>query len=462
MTTEHGALEPSTTDSVVVRDRYRIIGPGVAGAETVVYDGEDVVTGRPLAISIVRGAAARDTEFVAAVREQAFRLVKNECRHAALVQVHDVGNTDQGELFVALESVRGRSLREVLAERGTLGFHEGLRLAIEVGEALETLHRGGIVYGELRPESVLLVPGESGRQAAKLVGSELTAAHRTAEGLGRRDNTIVAYLAPEQLERAETSEAADIYALGLLILELLTGHRPDGGGARGAAEVPPSVARIVAKALEEAPGRRYSSISLMVNDMWTAESATRPSPQRAAGFAARRRTRRRMLTDVAMAIALVGGLILIGVTSWVVRADRQAHNGAPDAEPVVAASPVAPTLAHPAPPAAVAAPPTLAPVPPTPAPVAPALEPVAPAPSSPPAFAPSLPPRGEPVRAEAARVREERPPSARPAVVGTAVRAPRPVAPSPERPPSADQPSTAVGGDGAAIVDWLLKGRASD
>ena len=451
MTTEHGALEPSTTDRpdfVVVRDRYRIIGPGVAGGETVVYDAEDVVTGRPLALSVVRGAAARDTEFVAAVRDQAFRLVKNECRHAALVQVHDVGNTEQGEVFVALESVRGRSLRDVLAERGTVGFHEGLRLAIEVGEALETLHRGGIVYGELRPESVLLVRAEHGREAAKLVGSELTAAHRTAEGLGRRDDTIVEYLAPEQLERAETTEAADIYALGLLILELLTGHRPDGRGARGAAEVPPSVARIVAKALEEAPGRRYSSISLMVNDMWTAESATRPSPARAVGFAERRRRRRRMLTDVGMAIALVAGLILIGVTSWVVRADRHAHSGTPEAEPVVAASPVVPALAHPAPPAPVAPPPTLAPV--------------APAPTSPAASAPALPPRSEPMRAEAARVRDERTPAARPAPVGTAVRAPRPVAPSTERPPSADQPSPAVGGDGAAIVDWLLKGRTSD
>jgi serine/threonine protein kinase len=449
MTSENGETRPSTDDPVgcvTVRGRYRIIGPGIASGDAVTYAAEDVMSRRPVAISVLRGTAAADAEFVAAVREQAYRLAKPVCHHRAMVRVYDVGTTDEGEPFVALEPAVGRSLREVLDERGTLGFHDGLRLAIEIGESLETLHRSGIVHGELRPEAVVIVKDENGKDAVKLVGVELTAARRTLEGLRNRDEAVAAYLAPEQIARAETTEAADVHALGLLILEVLTGHRPHGGG-RGAAELPPAIARIVAKALEEGPGRRYSSISLMVNDMWSAEGETPPSSAVGAtpALGERRSTaRRRARTDVGMAISLVVGLILVGVTAWVVRSDRLGRSVSSEAEPVVAASPVAPVHAPtPAAPTSDATPSTISKQPTLPA--------------SPPAPAPSAP-----VRSEVTPVRDEVPTplAAKPAPVGAVVRSPRPVARQIERPASTDQPS-ADGGDGTAIIDWLLKGRRS-
>lgn len=446
----------SVSRSVTVKGRYRIVGPGVADGETVVYPAESVASQQAVALAVLRGDGGADAEFVTAVREQAYRLAKPVCQHRSLVRVYDTGTTDEGEPFVALEPVAGRSLRELLDERGVLAPPEALRLAIQIGEGLETLHRSGIVHGELRPESIVLVKDGNGDEAVKLIGVELTAARRTPAGLPIRDKTVGAYLAPEQTAHGETSEASDVHALGVLIVELLTGQRPDARGRRGPAEMPPAIGRIVAKAVEPGPGRRYSSISLMVNDLWSVETEPAKAPARvpAASSAVRKSSGgRRARSDVGMATALVVGLLLVGVTAWFARSDRAViRDRSASPEPSVAASPVTP------PPGPVAVTPTPTPTP-SPLPAAPAptaeesttaMPMAAPAPT-----APATPPSAV---LDAAEVRPALPPrveAARPATVG-AVRGPRPAARQPERQAPAEPPS-ADGGDGTAIIDWLLK-----
>lgn len=460
MMSEHVPAASSADDArVTLKGRYRILGPGIARGEAVSYAAENVASQQPIALVVLRGETASDADFVAAVREQAYRLAKPACHHRTLIRVYDTGTTDEGEPFVALEPVVGRSLREVLDERGALGPHEGLRLAIEIGEGLETLHRSGILHGELRPESVVLVKAEAGGESVKLVGVELTAARRTPAGVRIRDESVGAYLAPEQIAQAETTEASDVHGLGLLILELLTGQRPNGNGRRTVAEIPPALGRIVAKAIEPGPGRRYSSISLMVNDLWSAESEPSTSRERAersapALGARRPRGARRTRSDVGMATALVVGLLLVGVTAWVARSDRFLRTApSPSTEPAVAASPVTPT------PDPASAP--LVPVAPTsPTTAEPAAMAPATSASQPETIVLPAAPASPAIETEAVR------PALPPAVDATkratvgAVRAPRPALRQPERAARADQPS-ADGGDGTAIIDWLLKGGRS-
>jgi serine/threonine-protein kinase len=442
---------------VTLQGRYRIVGPGVASGMVVRYAAETVADGLPVVIAVLRGDVAADAEFVAAVQDQAQRIAKSACVHPALVRIHDTGTTDRGEPFVALEPVAGQSLREVLDERGVLPVRDGLRLAIQIGEGLETLHRNGIVHGELRPEAVVLLDDEYGDAAVKLVGVELTAARRTPAGLRIRNEVIGPYLAPEQIVHAETTEASDVHGLGLLIRELLTGQRPDGGGRR-AVELPPAIRRILTKALAPGPGRRYSSISLMVNDLWTADSEPAKSLARVGAampaIAVRRSSAaRHARSDIGMATALVVGLLLVGVTVWVARSDRLMR-GAPSApEPAVAASPVTPAQASmPAPPPSGTAPPPRAAEPTSTASPAPMLA-VAPAP---------VPSRSVTATAESAPPLSTEHATAaafRPATVGS-MSDPRPTARQPERPARADQPS-ADAADGTAIIDWLLKGGRS-
>src|SRR4051812_19981025 len=119
MTMEPTELSPSSdgaAPSVTIIGRYRILGPGVERDDAVTYPAEDTATARPVALSVLRGHAAADAEFAAAVREQAYRLAKPACDHPALLRVYDVGMTDQGIPFIAVEAVAGRSLRAALDE----------------------------------------------------------------------------------------------------------------------------------------------------------------------------------------------------------------------------------------------------------------------------------------------------------------------------------------------------------
>jgi eukaryotic-like serine/threonine-protein kinase len=257
----------------IVDGRYRLGAVMAVTRDVVVYAADDTTAGRQVALEILRDEVAADADFVAAVSEQARKLASPACAHRTVARVYDCGVTDAGVLFVALERTVGRTLREILETRGPLDPYNALRIAIQIGEALEVLHHRGIIHGELRPESVVLVRGEGATDQAKLVGVELMAAHRTAIGARRRDPTLLSYLAPEQIERAETTEAADVHALGRLLRDLLTAEpsRESRTSRPLAAAVPATIENIIASALHERPDQRYSDVTLMLNDMWGAQ-----------------------------------------------------------------------------------------------------------------------------------------------------------------------------------------------
>jgi serine/threonine-protein kinase len=430
--------------------RYRIVGEGTPTPEAIVYAAEDVAHERQVTLIVLRAELAADAEFVAAVREQAFRLGKAACTHPTLARVYECGVTDQGDVFIAVEAVSGRSLREVLAEREVRSAPSAIRLAVQVGEGLEILHRSAVVHGELRPDVIRVVKGEDGSESVKLLGLELTSARRTPRGLGLRDRSLQSYLAPEQLAGEETTEAADVHALGLLLVELLTGVAPRGGKRpRLPRDLPPAVGRIVNKALERRPARRYPDLSLMVNEMWTAENDFDKTPEVAAPAsddAPRTMTRPRP-ADIGKAAALVAGLLLLGVGAWLVRSDRIAPIFRSDAvETSHAASPSAATQSQ----ASMVTAPEPA--------VAPPVEAARPE--------PERPALGE-KSAEAHTAVVDTAPVPHPsrdAVAPAVAPAPRPVAKveakSPPRRPSKTEADTRpADGDGAAIIDWLLKGR---
>jgi Protein kinase domain len=257
----------------IVDGRYRLGAVMAVTRDVVVYAADDTTADRQVALEILRDEVAADADFVAAVSEQARKLASPACAHRTVARVYDCGVTDAGVLFVALERTVGRTLREILETRGPLDPYNALRIAIQIGEALEVLHHRGIIHGELRPESVVLVRGEGATDQAKLVGVELMAAHRTAIGVRRRDPTLLPYLAPEQIERAETTEAADVHALGRLLRDLLTAEpsRESRTSRPLAAAVPATIENIIASALHERPDQRYSDVTLMLNDMWGAQ-----------------------------------------------------------------------------------------------------------------------------------------------------------------------------------------------
>ena len=309
----------------VIKARYRVNAVSSVGRDVVLYTAEDIRNGRSIALKVLRDEFARDAAFVAAVRKQAGALAVAAHVLRGVQRVHEFDVTDTGQFFVALEWVEGATLREVLDAGGALVVPTALRVAIRVGEALEALHHNRLLHGHLGPDSVLMV---TDGERIRLVGAELTAAYRTPIGLRLRDAFSLAYRAPEQIQRGETTEATDVYALGMLLRELLTAGRTGQtpGALTATPPLSPAIERIITTALDERPERRYPDISEMVNDIWGAtavlpEPESRPRSVKARGNPRRRVRRRRPPFTLRITAAAVTAGIIAAVV-WVAGFDR--------------------------------------------------------------------------------------------------------------------------------------------
>jgi hypothetical protein len=310
----------------VIKSRYRVNAVSSVDRDVVVFSAEDTRHDRPIALKVLRGEFARDAEFVAAVRAQSRTLARSAHVLRGVQRVYDSGDTETGQLFVALEWVEGATLSDVLDTGGALAVPTALRVAIRVGEALEALHHNGLVHGRLGPHSVVMVKDG---ERIRLVGAELAAAYRTPLGRRIHDPFPRSYPAPEEAGLGAATEATDVYALGMLLRQLLTAGKEDqtaGGGATP--PLSPTIRRIIATALEPSPERRYSDISVMVNDIWGAaalvtERESRGRPVKAWRNSRRRVRRRRGRFALQMAaVAAAAGVAAAMV--WVAGLDRLA------------------------------------------------------------------------------------------------------------------------------------------
>jgi hypothetical protein len=429
-----------------IKARYRIDALASVSRDVVVYTAEDVRYSRPITLKVLREEVADDTDFVAAVRAQASTLAMFAHLHRGVARVYECDVTDSGELFVAVERTRGVTLREMLDARGALDPALALRVATRIGEALEALHHNRIIHGQLAPDVVVMVPTAGGTEDVRLVGVELTAAYRTPMGLRLRDAAHLAYRAPEQTARGETTEAADVYALGVLLREMLTadGARETTGASTAMPATPPAIERIIATALDSRPELRYPDISVMLNDMWGAHTmlAERESRPRFTGRQAhshrRRRPRRaRSALRIATAVVMAGALAAV---VWVAtdRIVSRSRAGTAPADAPVAVEPSA-TL------------PPLRPPPTEPA-SAPSSE------SAAGAQTPTVEKPATPVVRQGptpAIERKERVPTS------VASEPPRRAveAQAPAERPTTTQPRGVETEDGSSAIDWLLKNR---
>jgi serine/threonine protein kinase, bacterial len=399
-----------------IKARYRVKAVDAVRRDVVLYRAEELRYGRPVTLEVLRDEVAGHPEFVAAVRAQASTLAMSPHVYRGLPRVYECDVTEDGALFIALEPVTGITLRELIAERGPLDVHTALRIASQVGEALETLHHNRLVHGELRPDSVLVATDAAGPERVTLIGVELTAAYRTPIGRARRDESPLRYLAPEQIEQGTTTAASDQYAFGLLLRELLGPNTASATTDVKAppAALPPAIERIMATALAARPEHRYANISVMMNDLWGAQTALIPDEGRTravtlAPTGRRLRERTRLTTPVAASIVAAAIILLVSlalVDRLVVRPRARAA--------VPAVSPV--TLEQRATPAD-------------------DRQPAAEGPAAPSAM-PAVP---------AAPLRISEPPAVKETAAAPAAR------PAPAATRKADE------GDGSAIIDWLLQ-----
>lgn len=253
----------------VVAGRYRVERPLGDGAMAKVLLASDGELGRLVAVKILDRQLAADERFRARFAREA--RVAAGLSHPNVVTVFDVGETE-GQPFIVMEYVDGRPLDERLAAEGSLSPAEVCRIGVQVARGLEHAHANGLVHRDLKPGNLL----ERSDGAVKIADFGIA---RALEGTELTEaGTIVgtaAYLAPEQAEGGEITPATDVFALGVVLYELITGRQPwkidslaslAGRGAASAPplprDVPPALAGAIERALSPEPGARPSAAEI--------------------------------------------------------------------------------------------------------------------------------------------------------------------------------------------------------
>ena len=253
-----------------------VIGRGGMG---VVYGAEQLRYGRKVALKVLAPELSHDRQFRERF-EQEWRTAAR-IEHPSIVPIYEAGEAEDG-LYIAMRYIDGTDLRALLGRTGRLPVGRALDILAQVAEALDTVHTHGLVHRDVKPANILVASGE-GYEHAYLGDFGVAKQVRTESGLTQTGAFIgtVDYAAPEQLEGKAVDARADIYALGCVLYQCLTGLRPFEKGSDAATisahlfEPPPSAHAkrpdlpaeldpVIARALAKPPTDRYPSCRELV------------------------------------------------------------------------------------------------------------------------------------------------------------------------------------------------------
>jgi eukaryotic-like serine/threonine-protein kinase len=289
--------------------RFQLLREVGRGGFGVVWEARDLQLGRSVAFKAVRagGSEALREERLLREAEAAARL-----SHPNLVTLHDVGTTPQGA-YLVMELLRGQTLAERL-QRGATSPREAVRIATEVARGVAHAHAQGVIHRDLKPANVFLC--SDGR--VKVLDFGL--AH--AFGRKRAEGGTSGYMAPEQAEGAPEDERTDVYALGVMLHELLIGERPAPGptpsGRVGRLEVAgvPTLGPLVARMLERRPVDRPRDGGAVLAALTALAHELEQAPAAAPGPVRRARPPWQRLALLAGGGVLAGAVVALSVAWW--------------------------------------------------------------------------------------------------------------------------------------------------
>jgi beta-lactam-binding protein with PASTA domain/tRNA A-37 threonylcarbamoyl transferase component Bud32 len=275
----------------VVDGRYRVEGRLARGGMATVYEATDLRLDRTVALKIMHPGLAEDSAFVS-------RFVREAKSAARLSDPHVVAVYDQGEdaglVYLVMEYVPGRTVRDVLRQHGRLSTEQALTIVDPVLQALDAAHHAGFVHRDIKPENVLLTDDGRVKVADFGLARAISAATSTAATQGLLIGTV-AYLSPEQVERGIADARSDVYGAGILLYEMVTGAVPFAGEtplsvayqhvnaavpapSSVRAGLPPALDGLVARATARDADDRYQSAASFLEDV-RATRRTLPTPR---------------------------------------------------------------------------------------------------------------------------------------------------------------------------------------
>jgi len=303
-------------------DQYQLTSLLARGGMASVFKALDVDTGETLVLKIPYMQYESDVVFYQRfLREEE---IGQRIRHPGIVQV--LRPRDKSRLYLAMEYVAGRSLAEVLAEERPLPVDKAMAIATQLAEALTCLQQNGVTHRDVKPDNVRVLPSGDVKLLDFGIALIESARRLTWAGLSHAVGTPD-YMAPEQIRGRRGDARTDVYALGTLLYEMLTGHLPFDSGSTSALlqaklhgePIPPSthqpgmdraIEAIVLRAIAPDPGDRYPDAAELLRDL--------RCPSAAQAFPPHARTARRAARyRHGLLATLVLGAILIGLGSLV-------------------------------------------------------------------------------------------------------------------------------------------------
>jgi serine/threonine-protein kinase len=253
----------------LISGRYRLIAPLGEGGMATIWRAVDEQLDREVAVKILRPQFSADAGFAARFKQEARSA--GGLSHPNIVSVYDYGADADGEQYIVMELIEGQDLSTILSERGTLSTEDAVRVAIATASALEAAHRKGIVHRDVKPGNIIVTDHGDVKVTDFGIARAVSEASMTVTGttLGS-----VHYFSPEQARGDEVTGASDVYALGIVLFEMLTGRRPFEGDSAAAVAlkrlnedaptpeaigrpVAPGLAAIVMRALARDPSDRF-------------------------------------------------------------------------------------------------------------------------------------------------------------------------------------------------------------
>jgi serine/threonine protein kinase len=256
--------------------RYELGGRLGSGGMSNVYQATDRILERTVAVKILAEHLSDDERFVERFRREALAVAK--LIHPNIVQVYDTG-VDEGRHYIVMEYSSGRSGAQILQRQGPLGFETAAEIGAQSCAGLDYAHRRGIIHRDVKPGNLMIVGGPVGGGPMTVKLTDFGIARAIEQTRITQVGSVVgtaAYLAPEQVRGEEATPATDVYALGVVIYQFLTGRLPYEGSSLAELAVrqqnerplPPSayndqvsetLGAAVLRALEGDPSRRYGS-----------------------------------------------------------------------------------------------------------------------------------------------------------------------------------------------------------
>jgi serine/threonine protein kinase/beta-lactam-binding protein with PASTA domain len=264
------------TEGMFIADRYEVISKIGAGGMSDVYKAKDHVLGRFVAIKVLKPEFSEDVGFVSKFHTEAQSAAGLE--HPNIVNIYDVGSED-GLHYIVMEYIEGITLKTYIEKKGRLTFKEAVSIAIQVGRGIEAAHNKNIVHRDIKPQNIMI--STEGKVKVMDFGIARAATSNTihSDVMGS-----VHYSSPEQARNGFIDGKSDIYSLGIVMYEMVTGRVPFDGDttvsiaiqhlqeemvppSAYAPDLPISLEKIILKCTQKSPSRRYQNIGDLIQDL---------------------------------------------------------------------------------------------------------------------------------------------------------------------------------------------------